>query len=146
LTSALVGGEWSASRPGRFTPGDRAPGTHWIRGWVDPRADLDDVEWRIFLTSPGLELRPLGRPASRYTDCAIPVLLVYILPPALGMEFCWKIRCMFEKLRPNTSNVTRKESTAFKSLKDNTQIRILQVDRGNCTVVLTECARSGDRD
>jgi hypothetical protein len=44
LTSALVGDEWSASRPGRFTPGERAPGTHWIGGWVDPRAGLDDVE------------------------------------------------------------------------------------------------------
>jgi hypothetical protein len=44
LTSALAGGEWSASRPGRFTPGQKAPGTHWIRGWVDPRASLDDVE------------------------------------------------------------------------------------------------------
>jgi hypothetical protein len=27
LTSALVGGEWSASRPGHFTTGERAPGT-----------------------------------------------------------------------------------------------------------------------
>jgi hypothetical protein len=35
LTSALVGGEWSASRPGRFTPGERALGIHWIGGWVD---------------------------------------------------------------------------------------------------------------
>jgi hypothetical protein len=25
LTSALDGGEWSASRPGRFTPRERAP-------------------------------------------------------------------------------------------------------------------------
>jgi hypothetical protein len=25
LTSALVGGEWSASRPGRFTPGKKTP-------------------------------------------------------------------------------------------------------------------------
>jgi hypothetical protein len=33
LTSALAGGEWSASRPCRFTPGERAPGTHWIGGW-----------------------------------------------------------------------------------------------------------------
>jgi hypothetical protein len=32
LTSALVVGEWSASRPGRFTPGERDPGTHWIGG------------------------------------------------------------------------------------------------------------------
>jgi hypothetical protein len=62
LTSALVG-EWSASRPGRFTTGERAHGTHWTGGWVDPRASLDDVEKRKFLTLPGLELRPLGRPA-----------------------------------------------------------------------------------
>jgi hypothetical protein len=51
LTSALVGGEWSASRPGRFIPGERAFGTHWIRGWVDLRAGLDDLEKRKFLTN-----------------------------------------------------------------------------------------------
>jgi len=28
LTSALDGGEWSASRPGRFIPRERAPDTH----------------------------------------------------------------------------------------------------------------------
>jgi hypothetical protein len=43
LDSALDGGEWSASRPGRFTPMGRAPGTHWIGGWVGPRAGLDAV-------------------------------------------------------------------------------------------------------
>jgi hypothetical protein len=63
LISALAAGECSASRPGRFTPGERSPGIHWIGGWVDPRADLDDVEKRKFLTLQGLELRPLGRPA-----------------------------------------------------------------------------------
>jgi hypothetical protein len=30
---------------------------------VDPRAGLDNVEKRIFLILPGLELRSLGRPA-----------------------------------------------------------------------------------
>jgi hypothetical protein len=60
LTSALVGGEWSASRPGRFTTRERAPATHWIGGWVDPRAGLDDVEKWKFLPPPGLELRTLG--------------------------------------------------------------------------------------
>jgi hypothetical protein len=43
LTLALNGGEWSASRPGRFTPRERAPGTHWIGGWVGPKAGLDAV-------------------------------------------------------------------------------------------------------
>jgi hypothetical protein len=28
LTSALAGGEWSASRPSRFTPGEKAPDIH----------------------------------------------------------------------------------------------------------------------
>jgi hypothetical protein len=35
VTLALDGGEWSASQ--------RAPGTHWIGGWVGPRASLDMV-------------------------------------------------------------------------------------------------------
>jgi len=30
LTSVLDAGEWSALRPGRFTPKERAPRTHWI--------------------------------------------------------------------------------------------------------------------
>jgi hypothetical protein len=44
LTSALIGGEWSPSRPCYFTPGERAPGAHWIGGWVASRAGLDDME------------------------------------------------------------------------------------------------------
>jgi hypothetical protein len=32
FTSALYGGEWSAS-----LPGERDPGTHQIGGWVDSR-------------------------------------------------------------------------------------------------------------
>jgi hypothetical protein len=63
--SALVGGEWSASRPGRFIPGERAAATHWIGGWVGPRVGQNDVEKRKFLNLPGLELRPLRRPARR---------------------------------------------------------------------------------
>jgi hypothetical protein len=62
LISAVVGGDWSAPRPGRFTPGERASCTHWIRGWMGSGAGQDDVEKRKFLTLPGLELRPLGRP------------------------------------------------------------------------------------
>jgi hypothetical protein len=30
-------GNWLASRPCRFTPRERSPGTHWIGGWVDPQ-------------------------------------------------------------------------------------------------------------
>jgi len=44
LTLALDGIEWWASRPGRFTPRERAPVTRWIGGWVGPRAVLDAVK------------------------------------------------------------------------------------------------------
>jgi hypothetical protein len=43
LTSALEGGEWSASRLGRFTPREKTPGIHWIGGWVGPSSVLDAV-------------------------------------------------------------------------------------------------------
>jgi hypothetical protein len=59
LTSVLVGGVWSVSRPCRFTPGERAPGTYWRGGWADLRVGLDDVEKIKFLILLGLELRPL---------------------------------------------------------------------------------------
>jgi hypothetical protein len=74
LTSALDGGEWSGSRPCCFTPGERAPGTHWIGGWVDPRAGLDDVEKRKFLTYRDSNSDPsVVQPvSSRYTDYASP--------------------------------------------------------------------------
>jgi hypothetical protein len=74
LTLTLAGGGWSASRPGRFTPAEGASSTHWIGGWVDPRAGLDDLEKRKFLTLQGLKLWPLSLPAiaSCYTDYATP--------------------------------------------------------------------------
>jgi hypothetical protein len=44
LTSALDGGEWLASRPGRFAPGERVTGVHRIGGWgVGSRAGLGAV-------------------------------------------------------------------------------------------------------
>jgi hypothetical protein len=46
LTSAKVGGEWSDSRPCRFTPAEGALGIHWIGGGMGPRVGLDAVEKR----------------------------------------------------------------------------------------------------
>jgi hypothetical protein len=64
LTSALVGGEGSASHPGHFTPGLRAPGARLIGGCVRPTACLDAGKRKNLLPVPGIELRPLlGRPA-----------------------------------------------------------------------------------
>jgi hypothetical protein len=42
----LDGGERSASRSGSSMLGERAPDTHWIEGWVGPRAGPDPVEKR----------------------------------------------------------------------------------------------------
>jgi hypothetical protein len=42
LTLALDGGKLVSFTPCRFTPAERAPGTHWIGGWVSPRAGLED--------------------------------------------------------------------------------------------------------
>jgi hypothetical protein len=61
FTSALVGGEWSASRPCRFTPGEMTLGNHWIGSLVDPRSGLDDMD----SNSEPLVVQPV---ASRYTD------------------------------------------------------------------------------
>jgi hypothetical protein len=44
-------------------PRGKSPGTHWKGGWGVPRGGLDAVKKRKFLILPGLELRPLGRPA-----------------------------------------------------------------------------------
>jgi hypothetical protein len=92
LTSAQVGGEWSASRPCRFTPGERAPGTHWIGGWVDPRAGLDDLEKRKFLTLRGLELRPLGRPARSQSLSFITVCSLVGDYETFGVELCFPLQ------------------------------------------------------
>jgi hypothetical protein len=71
-TSALDGGEWSASLPGRaFTPGERTPGTHCTGGWVGPRAGLD-TEVRGKIVCPRRRSnpdRPVVQPVVRhYTD------------------------------------------------------------------------------
>jgi hypothetical protein len=57
FTSALDRGEWLTTRPGRFTFLERAHCTHWIGGWVGPRAGLDVVEKRKIMPLPGIEPR-----------------------------------------------------------------------------------------
>jgi hypothetical protein len=77
LTSALDGGEWSDSRPGRFIPRERSSGTHWIGDWVSPRAVLDAVVKRN-IPNPRRESNPrtptIQPVAQRYTDWVITAL------------------------------------------------------------------------
>jgi hypothetical protein len=91
LTSALDGGEWSASRPGCFTPREKAPGTHWIGGWVGSRTVLDAVGKRR-IPSPRQEsnprtpiVQPVGQRFTDWAIAAVTLLLLYIT--------CWSNHC-----------------------------------------------------
>jgi len=55
-----------ASRPDRFTPKERAPGTHWIGAWVGPRAGIEE---RNSQSPPGIEPRSSDRPARKSYLC-----------------------------------------------------------------------------
>jgi len=88
LTSALDGGEWSASRPGRFTPPGRHPGMHWVGGWWAPQPV--SMRWRRekCLPLPGMQARSSSPWPSHYTDWAT------LNPAVLGtiwhrMSACW---------------------------------------------------------
>jgi hypothetical protein len=88
LTSALDGGGWTASRPGRFTSRERAPSTHWKGSWVGPRAILDAVVKRK-IPSPRRESNPrtpIVQPvAQRYTYWSIRAL---VLPTLMPTKWC----------------------------------------------------------
>jgi hypothetical protein len=99
LTSALGGGEWSASRPGRFTPGEIAPGTLWIGGWVSPRACLDDVEKRKFLTLQGLELQTFGRPGRSQSLYRLCYPGPHVSSVSVYTVYC--ILCSYRSLNPD---------------------------------------------
>jgi hypothetical protein len=118
LTLALDGGEWSASHFGHFILGERAPGIHWIRGWVGPwpvekRINLSPLPgtepwflsftlWPIFpwgkRTRYPLDRR-LGGPQSLRGRCGEEKNPL----PLLGME-PWPFSCLAYSLWQNTAN------------------------------------------
>jgi hypothetical protein len=83
LTSELVGGKWSASCPSCFTPRERAPSSHWIGGWVGPRASLDNVEKILYPT----RTRPLSHP-----DHSQPYQLCYPCFSCYGLQHTFTSR------------------------------------------------------
>jgi hypothetical protein len=93
-----------SSRPCRFTPGERAPGTNSIGGWVDPRAGLDDMEKWKFLSPPGLGLRPLGRPARRFSQQWLWKLLFFV---TCYRVVCWIVINVSRNLFPWSSGYKR---------------------------------------
>jgi hypothetical protein len=92
-TSALDGGERSASRPGRaFTPRERTPDTHWTGGWVGPRAALDTDD---------REKNPLPLPGIlNYCSSTIPTQL----SPAWCLLRCFVFRQSKRDLESQFSN------------------------------------------
>jgi hypothetical protein len=119
LTSVLDGGEWLASRPGRFTPRETASDIHWIGGWVGPRLVLDELVKRR-IPSPRRESNPrtpFSRYCSRYTNWAI-VGLPYLITPDESslitsdksylisrVVFCYIMLCyLFHYLRSDSTN------------------------------------------
>jgi hypothetical protein len=103
LASALAEGELSASRPCCFTTGERAPGTHGMGGWVDPRTDLDDMESENSYSHRDSNCDPsvVQAVASRYNDWVIPALLTHThthISDLISYEqkaWIWPIRRMY---------------------------------------------------
>jgi hypothetical protein len=91
-TSALDGGEWSASHPGRaFTPWERTPSTHCTGGWVGTRAGLDrEATGKILCLCRGSNPnRPVVQPVVRhYTAWANPAPSSYIAYTNIKLCVC----------------------------------------------------------
>jgi hypothetical protein len=93
LTAALEGDEWSDSRPGRFTPGERVPSSHWIGSWGGTRAGLDGVVKRQ-IPSPRRESTPppprtpIRQPvSSRYT-------ILFGVSEGINLRYLKRNRCI----------------------------------------------------
>jgi hypothetical protein len=97
LTSILAGGEWSGSRTCRFSPE--------IGGFVDARADLDDVEKILDLTRT--RTPTLGRPARSQSlyNLSYPGSYVYCNKNAVNClyfqrcQYCNRLAQIFAKQR-----------------------------------------------
>jgi hypothetical protein len=76
LPSALDGGEWSASRPYRINRGEKAPLTHRIGGWADPRAGLQALEKRKNLCCRESKLDRPARGPSLYRLIKVSLCLI----------------------------------------------------------------------
>jgi hypothetical protein len=76
LNLALDGGEWLASRYCRFNTKNKAPGTHYVGGWVCPRV-RSVYYWEhknlMLLPNPGSSAAQLI--VHHYVDWAIPTPL-----------------------------------------------------------------------
>jgi hypothetical protein len=82
LISALGTGGWSASRPDRFIPRERAPTGHCTGDCVGPRTGMDVMEKKLY---PCGESNP-ARPARHCTNRDIPATRIYRLNVIINIE------------------------------------------------------------
>jgi hypothetical protein len=94
---------------------------------MGPRTGLDDMEKRKFLTLPGLEPRPIRRPAaaSRCTDCAIATPQIFSSTPYTRPLPAYKVQ---HKHRINTDTDEYPEwdlnpAYQFRTKEGNTNLR-----------------------
>jgi hypothetical protein len=69
--------------------GEGGLGTHWKGDWVSPRTDRHSVENSKLLTLPGLELRPLGRPARSQSLYRLPYPGSYLQGRSSLLPWSW---------------------------------------------------------
>lgn len=114
LTSEAEGSEWSSSRLGRLISGNRALGTHWIKGSVGPRGCLDVMKRKI--SEPCQESNQVcPAAASRYNDWAKYAVLLQICLLLFPVTF-WHL-CTFVKVKIHLTPclITHYSATNLKS-------------------------------
>jgi hypothetical protein len=135
LISAPDGGEWSATRSDRFTPGERAPGTHWIGGWLGPRAGLDAVEKIKILPLSGIEPRPSSPSLYRLLSFGITfwkashnITAVWdVTPCSLGSTCCFHLQGILKMEAVGSSRM-------FISIYETTRLRTPEdINHSHCT-------------
>jgi len=97
-SSAIDGGERSASRPGLFTPRERTSGAHWIGGWV---VAVIIREWHILEVTFLYPLFSSRSKSGQYTAC------VGVTIRKLLRSMNWNFILDYQSLTPSHTWFTR---------------------------------------
>jgi hypothetical protein len=112
----LVGGDWSVSHPDHSNPG-----THWIGGWVGPRASLDNVEKRKFLTPV---IQPIANTAVRTSNLTYTCFFLKCVPSSdyllIWIDLSRAARVMMHNMSNNSMEPGH--SRKINSLSDGQEI------------------------
>jgi hypothetical protein len=122
----------------RFTPGERAPRTHWIGGCVSPSVRLYDVEKRKFLPLSGPGLRPIGCSARSHSLSRLlaynNIIILKNSVPSSEKTHCISITRLFRLfLFENEWNATGR-SLKLSGLGEDAskEIGVVYTGRGHC--------------